>query len=73
MPERRAITRDERAAKWTPYRPPAYPIKDKFHNPWIPIDPISGMCAYDLWVGMGRPTDDSFRDKLDELTGRNER
>ena len=36
---------------WAPYIPPDYPIQDDpCHNPWVVIDPISGMTAYRLWL-----------------------
>lgn len=56
-------------ADWEPYRPEGYPITDKFHNPWVVIDPISGQCAFDVWTRMGRTADESaLRAELDKLT-----
>lgn len=38
---------------WRPYHPTEYEPPDgsdpKFHNPWVPVDPISGKTAYALW------------------------
>lgn len=35
--------------EWEPYRPPGYPIEDRFHNPFVTVDPISGATGYTIW------------------------
>lgn len=54
--------------RWAPYYPPGYPIRDGIHNPWVTLDPISGATAYQVWLAMGRTTDEAaFRAKIAEL------
>lgn len=57
-------------ADWHPYYPDGYPIRDGFHNPWLPIDPISGNTAYDIWSKDKSVSEDDFRQKLTDLTQR---
>lgn len=53
---------------WTPYYPEGYPIRDGVHNPWVIVDPISQMTAYQVWLTMERTADErAFRQKLADL------
>lgn len=54
-------------AGWTHWFPPGYPITDRFHNPWIPIDPISGMTAFNIWSQDRSMSEEQFRQKLDSI------
>jgi hypothetical protein len=54
-------------SEWTQWFPDGYPIRDKFHNPWIPIDPISGLTAFSVWAQDRSVTEEQFRAKLDSI------
>jgi hypothetical protein len=58
-------------AKWAPYYPVGYPIRDGIHNPWVTVDPLSGATAYQVWLRLDRTSDESIlRAKINELRGR---
>lgn len=53
--------------EWSPWRPDGYPIVDPMHNPWVPVDPISGSTAYQLWQRNPGISECEFRDLLDAM------
>lgn len=56
-------------AGWSHWRPADYPIQDRRHNPWVPIDPISGKTACQMWNDDKSLTEDEFRAKINRFQG----